>query len=1037
MSTKNSRKKVTRARVKTNRVKLLPLILAYQMFLPAHAFAEAESEPQRERQAFSKTAGVLGFLNEAGQGYIQAHQARMQQQQSMMRAQQMRQALGVKPVDPSQVPPIISQNGCMVLQARTEQVSNDMSCKGPFDYNAFMSGQYDALFSVAESNVNDLQNFLVSGHERDTTQGVGCYDKARKNLSQQLNGRLEMLEQMKESIEARVQAFKKLSENDVRDIKKGDALLNGSNAGDKETQAAMKDFKWEDKFNDPQCKSLAQAQFNQTGSAGGFRGIEAALDKNKESMNAESFFTKKNQFEKEIRNIAKEAAKQARREDAIPDAAKALSGIRTREVPTSSPALVQSFNIIAKRASNKRQDMQKDLNKVLGGEEELIGLSKTVASDSVDIDAAIHEWEKDQKNACINSYFKREFDSIEGFVSKIKDPNISDKANKEADNSFKNYLRDTLARNDLTVEKKMELIAKEQNSSNNSRFGMMSGRSFKVDGKQVGASTRLLPQQMVSIFGQECIAAFNQDPRKGGSSAGEMVKALKNYAVEHKRAKAEFANNLETEIINGMINCPDQQAVGSAVNSCGPDQVNINKPGFCVRTANSCAANAMSCLDKAKKIVETTKKEQQAIAKRYKANMDKLKADLIAEFKSVKASFEASSRQIDGLFKFGTTFNKDEKPLDSSLELNFTTKELEAGIDPSLAIEDPEKYKAKIVKNIDSLKRQVAGHNQQILQGYDDEVNKYKQNYEKQLNDWSGIAQQCAEKIGRDYAMFLEDHNRNETEQANQYNEQLMETCNKYLDFRENPCPSGGGSAFGDLGGDIAAIATTVEDQESAREIRRTIASCDAFGNEGGFNSFDPTSSQSGGGSSKDQMSFAKFCEKYSEAPGCAKVNLLKDDYALSLKNIANDSGGCRESDLIDGYAKMRTSKKVICKIQDEEEEQYKERGINDCDGEVITDLEDLPANHEIKKALYVYAKCDSKSSPGRELRKEYEEAEKEARVYYSQYQQQQFNKQVGQIQVAACEGGHNGDPSMPSFDGYEGGRNLANQLFGSGAYQD
>lgn len=997
------------------RVKFLPLLLAFQMFLPAGALAEGETASERKKQSFEKSMQVLGFLDGLGKDYVQLHQQRMQQEAAQQAAQQFQNTLGIKPVDPSQVPPIISQNGCMVLQARSEQISSGGSCKGSFDINKLNGGQYDALLSIAEQNYNDLENFLTKGHERFTAQGMGCYDKARNQLNQQLSARVEMLEQMKQAIGDKVQAFKKLSEEDLKAIRKGQALLEGPGAADEATKKAMADFKWDSKFSDPACASLMEAKFNETGSKGGFRAISSLLDQNKKNMRAETFFGKKNVYEKEIRKIAREAAKQVKRENDIPQAGAVLSGIRTTEFNPKAKALVQSFDIVAQKAANKRKDMNEELNKIIGGNKELQGFAQLALTDSADINIKLQNWEKERKNECLSGHFQREFGGIDGFLSKLEDPNVSKKANREADSAFKNYVQQILADDGYSVEEKMKKIADKQSESNNSRYGLMTGRSFTVQGKQVGASTRLRAKDMVNLFAQDCRQGFEADAGESGFSGREMVQALRNYAVENKKAKQQFAAELESEILNSMIGCPDRNSVGKTPNTCSKDATNIESAGFCIAAANRCSSNAMSCLDKAEQIVKTTRSEQEAVAKRYKANMDNLKNDLIAEFKAVKASFEGQSRIIDGLFQFGTTYNKDEKPLEASLTLNFDDTQLMDGIDASLAIEDPEKYLAKITKNIDALKGQVEGHNGVILTEFDSEIDKYRENYKTQRDAWKDVISDCAAKVGTEYDTYLNEFNSEQKRVADEQGQDIAEACNKYQNFRANPCPSGSGSEFGDLGNDIAAIAASVDDRKAANEIRGIVAQCDAFSNEDNFALFSPSSGSGASTTSKFNVSLEQFCsDQGSSARACQR-------YIEASTDSANK---CSDRDFEAAYEAYVASGKKLCL----DGEKY----TSSCDGKEALAANEI-AKGELSSALkrIVFTAYNECSTEGKSY-EDIKELEDEAYALLNAWKRNELKSEVGEIKVAACEGMNNSDPSMPAFN-QEYMRGLAGDLMRAG----
>ncbi|MCO4753550.1 MAG: hypothetical protein KC478_03665 [Bacteriovoracaceae bacterium] len=1037
-----SRFKAGRDKVRS-RVRILPLLLSFQMFVPTHLMAQTEEQATQDNWA--DAAKTLKAINELGQTFVQQHQLRLQSQQAQASASQLEQSLGIQPVDPSQVPPILAQNGCFVLQARTDQISSGLSCSAPLDDALFNQGHYDALLSVAEKNVNTLENYLTAGHERYTTQGIGCYEKAKNQLNTQLLAREEMLSQMKESLEKRIEVFKKLAEDDLDQIKKGDILLNGTGSNSltgesREKYAnALKDINFEDKFNDPQCKSLfSNNQFSDFGQKGGLRGIEQTLANNSEELGAENFFAKQKQYETEIRKIADEAYKKARDAKTINvSPSDTLGGIRTREFSTNADSLVQSFSIAATKAKNNLDNMQKDLSKALGDEPELSSIVQSIESDSVDIDQVLYDWEKKEKNSCMNNHIANEFGGIQGFVGKLNDPNISAKANREADSAFKNYVTKILSDDRYTVEEKMEKIADAQQSSG-TRYGFVSDKSFTIKGQQVGASTRLRASDLVTLLAQDCREEFEQDARTGGYSASEKIKALKSYATKFEVSQEEFASNLKTEIIEGMISCPDDTSTGSGAGTCGTNSTDLNGPGFCVRTANACASNALACVDKAKKIVEETRKSQQVVAARYKSNMDKLKNDLITEFEMVSKSLETSSRTIDSLYQMGTQYKKEDSN-GMELALNFTDTELLAGVDPSLALEDPDKYEAKIMANIDQVKDQLAQHRQEVTAAFTKEIEeKYVSNYKKQREQWNGVISQCTSAINQKIVQLeqakqkaLESAtaaNQKESEKAKESNEKIMEACNKYADFRVNPCPGGSGSEFGSLANDIAAIATSSADTAAAQDIRSIVLSCDSFGNESGGNLYGNLGS-GGGKNTNDysQMSLSSFCGEGgggADLRVCQKLERLRPAYEGYVRSIASgNSNVCNDTTHLPiGFQKMNESGS-FCRIRTSARTEYeyiKEPSCENIQASQDASVTKMTSYHNIqnqglKDRMRQESNCSTKSTDSKVVDM-YEKAEEEASEVLAQYKRQKFNSKVGEIKVAACESGVDSEPGMPDM---------------------
>lgn len=1005
-----------RKKTQRKRVRLLPLALAFQFMAPVHAMAEVSK--------YSKASQTIDTTMKYATQFLQAHQQRMQQMQAQRAMQQFQQNLSLKPVDPSQVPPIFSQNGCMVLPARTDNVSKSLQCEERFDINTFNAGLYDSMFSVAEQNVNDIENFLTEGHQRFTTQGAGCYTKARNQLFQQLNARAELLEGMKEALSNQVERFKKATEKERLEIKKADALLNGTGKADKQIAAAIKDFKFESKFGNKACQSLllgkSPADFEGLGSAGGLRGIEEALQKNHKDIGAETFFSSKQDFEREIREIASEAAKQTRRDENFTDANKVLGSIRTRKIPNNSLALVTSFNIAKTRAENETSALKQDIQKVVGSDKALNGIVGGIGANSIQIDEAIEMWERDTKNACLKREIARsDFGSVDGLASALFDPNESRKANEESDSPFKNFIKKILSDDRLTVEEKMKRIDEEQSKNSNKRYIVTLGTSASVGGKKVGASTRLRGRDLVNLFGNECVAAFKHDKMGSGSTGKDAVKALKKYASGIQKVRKNYASEVQQEIVDGMLTCSTDTSTGKAPATCGANSLDPAKAGFCVRTANACASNALACADDAKKLVENVRGKQVKMAENYKKKMDNLKVGMIAEFKSVKAQMEQSSRMIDGMYQMGTAFKKNEKPLEESMTLNFTDTELMKGMDPSLMMEDPDLYLAKVVKNIDGLKKQVEDHRQQMMKGIDDEIKKYKDNMKKQLAYWKGLQDNCYRKVTKEYTRFMDEQDRMNAEADEQYNEELSNACSPYKDFKSNPCPAGESSKFGELAGSISDLGRMSADpsaQAAAGEISQIVAACDSFSNENGFNTYDPTGGNGSSVGGKYSISFSDFCgvnDAGEKGPGadstqCQRYNALGD---------ATQGGRCDLEKL------LKAKSKSVCVAKSTSGVETYEIG-NKCEKEAILSNLKKPDIEELVAALD--SNCDQES-----LRSGSDQIRKDAQELYLSYKRYGLKEKAGQIQVAACESQMNGGPGMPDMGQYGEQRGVAGQMPG------
>lgn len=1012
-------KKITKTFYR-QKVRPLPLLLALQLALPIQALGQSSESIMGGAQ---KVANMVG---KTANTFIQAQQQRLAQQQAQAQMAQVQQALAIKPVDPTQVPPIFSQNGCIVLQARTERPNSSMSCQRPLNDQLFQQGFYDAIMMTAENNANTFENFLTQGHERFTTQGIGCYEKAQNQLATQLKAREEMLRQMKESIEQRIEAFKKLAENDLNEIKKADILLNGDksslSAREREKfNKALQDFRFENQFADNSCKTLMPGStFGEVGQSMGLRGIEAQLTQNKDDMDAQAFFGKKGQYEADIRKLADEASKNIRERRSF-DPSKTESvfaGIQTQAISAKTPALETSVSAVMADINLKQSEQNEKLKQSLGEGNPLMGVSQQAAQGS-DIEAALESWERQQKNSCFTRHLN-EFGGVEGFIGRIRDPQISDKANREGDSAYKNYISQIISDPNLSIEEKVERASRNQQGLGG-RHMIQLGKSSVIRGQVIGGSTRINPADMIKIMAQDCRDGFEQDQSATGFTPRQQIESVREYARAQQALKQEFASSLKTQIIQSMIDCPENTSTGVAANSCMVDQNNsptsISSPGFCVRTANACASNALACHEKAKKMVEDVRTGQRAVAARYKQNMDQLKQDLIAEFSRVNNQLEQSARIIDGMFQVGTVYETVDKDASGQLALNFTDQELMAGVDPSLVLENPDKYKAKVMDNIDATMHSLQKHSDELMAKMDQEVQKYSSNYQKEQAFWANIAQTCAASIGA-FQGELQDIDGKRQEDIQQTNEELIAVCSKYSEFKSNPCPSGSRSDVGSLASDINAIAGKMDGmngtqaRQASQQINNVIAQCDSFGSDSGPARYNRSSSE-GAAPIPKGMTVDTFCQNEGrDFVECADFNSVNGDRKVCDHDFL-------EKYFNDHLTGEKATDEIICLQNFSNRSSYKITKRSECSKddieEVVTEYTTIEPEEKITKVLERKSGCVKnldQSAP--RLRAE---ASKAMREYYLS---QNLYGQAGEVRLFACEAGNNAGRDLPNFmDGF------------------
>jgi len=828
--------------------RLIALAINLQFILPTASYAKGNT-----------LGTIMDAVGTVGNAYSQQTQQMQMQQMSQMQKQSLSQSLKMTQVDPNQVPALFSQNGCIVVKARSNSVS-DMCDNDKYDPEKARGGYYTALQEISEDNKNEMDNFLTAGNQRFTTQGIGCFDKSITQFNAQLKARVEALNKLEQDIESQVKGFKKLAEKDLEEIKKNEALITGKPA------KYLKDFKFEDQFRDKQCRSISrQDSFKTEGATGGFTAIQTLLDKEKspsKGMGPADLIAKTADIKKDIRKIASRAAKYAEDSNSLSVTPNDLK-LRTSLIDPSN----NSLNAIL--ADVQSEKLQTEALTVMGGEKQLADMMKGIDSKTLDLDSALFDYENQSKSSCLTDYLASNFGGVDGFVSRLEDPTRSKKMNAEADSGFKNNVEYILNQKNTTVEYKLRMIKQYDTESNTHTF--KTGKTRNIGGKKIGASTRLRASDMIEIYSDNCVEKFNKERVSNGRSKKSMVQALKKYKSKRNQLQAKFIAKMKNDIIREMEQCPSDSSTGSAENSCG-DALNTNGKNFCVRTANLCANNISACHDKANKIMDKTKATQQKVADRYNQNMKSLKQNMAKQFVQANKIMEATARQLDGMYSVGSVF---KAPID--LKLNMLNNKFlkDGGINAALQIEDPDQYLADIKKDIQNLKKQVIENHKELMDGPPDaktqykgilgEAQKYKDNLKAEQDLWKETAGKCLALVNR-YNSETSKAIAEENKATDEYNEKLKTACREVDRFNEHPAGFCGKTS--ELADQVAGIASSVDDV-AIKNIGAFERVCDSYGSQSG-NTHDTAGSNDT--KTVDGKSIAEFCSDNDDFPACTQL---------------------------------------------------------------------------------------------------------------------------------------------------------------------
>jgi DNA-binding ferritin-like protein len=338
---------------------------------------------------------------------------------------------------------------------------------------------------------------------------------------------------MEESIKRRTENLEKNLRADLLQIKKGDALLNGDSK-DKEVKAALKNFRFEDQFKDPACRSFFNDRNFKSMAKKGYRGIEEAINAKNSELNPTAFLAKSSQLEKEIKELGSHISRKHKNADGLEaKPGDLISGFTPRILNTDSKAISRILKNTNDEIKEENKQVIRELQSTIPkGDKTVASLMQDVQAGiergTIDLGFRLSEFEKEAKNNCLGSYIKDNFGGVDGFTKRLQDPNVSEKANEEADSSFKNYIEEILSDNRMTIETKKKKISQAQNKGANQRYGMVTGKSITVEGKNISASTRMPASSMVDMFVDNCVARFDSEPDPStGKSYRDVVNAVK------------------------------------------------------------------------------------------------------------------------------------------------------------------------------------------------------------------------------------------------------------------------------------------------------------------------------------------------------------------------------------------------------------------------------------------------------------------------------------------------------------------------------
>lgn len=835
--------------------RLANFLIIYQLISAPLINSSIAAEDKKESEGFWNTVkeympSVLSGVNAFMTPFLQTQQQQQNTQYDQFKNQFSAQFI-LQPVAAQNTPGGALFNGCTVLSAQVNKLSSAQQCSAQ-PPNIIQAGYAGAMIDVMEFNLAQVQKFDVKGNDEFNAQGVGCYDRKIKDLETLLDKRRQEIESYKQRLRLLLDDFNLASKNDLDNIKKYDAFLNGGTGLDKE----LKDFKFENLFlgsKDPAnvCGSIISAnEISRAGNAqkGGLRAIEEILfDKTSKpeggAMSAQELLSNKTQIEQDVRGLANKLASKL---NTLGSTSAELGDISfSGTVITKNNAalskIIGNFNSELSSSIQSLATSEKMSSKVQGSSELTTEFQNISTGGKIDIEELgqrLEAFENEDKKSCLKKSINSNFTDIDTFVKKFKNPSISSRLSETADNELATDIK-SFIEDEANIDEFLKKVKSSQSKGSNSNYIMTTGKTLRIGGVKIGASTPMRPAQLLEVFVSRCNKNFKaKNPANpNGYSKADAIAAIKKFAGQKENIRRTAASNLSNKIRNEMLSCPANTSTGVAALSCGK-ALNPNDGNFCLRTASLCATNMKGCYAKVQGELNKAKTEQKAFVDNYQKNITNFKKNLDKEFKNFNNFMLFNGKSLDDQLRLGANFGiPDVKAELSVIEL------LQAdGIDPSLKIEDPKKYLEKNEEKLDQVLKVVDRQKELILQKvkevrkqFTDRFKENQRTLEQVISDCQGAIQNTQQAL-------------NEQAKAQQENDaKTVMACQKLQAFQADPQSAEHESLADDLSEVVQLVAAmptpvgqfskafSANDQASIAQIRAFSAKCEQDAKEAGF----------------------------------------------------------------------------------------------------------------------------------------------------------------------------------------------------------
>ncbi|MCT4640808.1 MAG: hypothetical protein N4A33_00825 [Bacteriovoracaceae bacterium] len=683
--------------MKTNKLlKFIILTINAQLLLSPLSIAYAENS-KNWNTASNIANGVLNGVSQGFQAYNQ------------MKTGQINQRFSVAPINPNQLPPALQAAGCMVFDAKTEMPSQAVCDPANIGLDPNAANVAKSIEATAENNINELDLFLRSGNEKYTSQGIACYEKARKQLLGQLSKRIEEFRKFERETLKFIKRQEKIATKIKDKIAQGEALLKGKTE-DGQTNS-LENYDFGKKFKNKACSSFMQSgNFTKTGEQAGLMGIENILRQSFEDSDkgysASQFISENDNaptglqqgIEQDINKLAQSYAKKIKSAAFLPMGTQnVVTSIETSNFTNKSSAL---NNVISEQLESLNQELDQKRRKLQIEDEDM----KNLESGKYTANSIADEFRRKSLNECLRSTIG---DPV-AFAKSLVNPNISKAANKSKDGRFEQNIANALSDKSLSVEQILNEIKNDYSSGK--KFKIKKSESIRINNqkKNLYSGSYINPDQYVELKIQQCKSNYGlNSPTSLANNKASIENQIRSFGTYVEQRKVQFADQLVAKMKTQLISCPTNNTTGKTANSCSSafDTTNAN---FCLKTAKICAGNMRTCLDQAKTMVETTKLEQQEHAKAHKNVMKELKVKFAAFVGTYSKKIETESRSLEGMYFTGSTYKSNINPKADDPKNNFDEKF------KHLEIENFDKYKEQLLADLKAEKQALIDNSNDI-----------------------------------------------------------------------------------------------------------------------------------------------------------------------------------------------------------------------------------------------------------------------------------------------------------------------------------